>query len=1125
MILNTVYPQSSTGFVSKKGGICFRIDDNKPISKYLEYAALFNNYNQKFSFAINLGNNITITPDYIDGLRQIQANGHEMMDHTPWHRTNYFTTILPTDYYRGHPGVQRISGNKVELKYADVNIGDAKRTGYVNINGDIVTSTSGIFSSFSQSDCYLYFPSLDQLVFIDESFGWIDQDTIKITDFWRNDIDLGSHQNVQFYNFDFYGVHLTVDALKALAEESTRLVNYYGLERPYTWIQPGGYFPHVNRNEVKQACGELGFKSADVKTYGHYSIKTFNEYNPDDDKQFGMFWEDFRDDAWTLEQCKELIADRIAKHYVAFGHSHFNELLGGWEVYLDRTEKLIRWCIANNIPIRTYSEWADILYNQIPDPDENIFPLLNIDLDVNDVPDGFNPSEKAVLEKDDGVPTVNDYCYSINTAGEIFSIRNLGGIEKGENEFEIWTKGVPGDFIEVTFRVGSQNLVYKFPAENAVWTKYNLAQSVNGNTSLSIPNDISLIDVTINCSNYSAGEVKISGMKLAKSLGFSDYLSVSPTNQLVSYNSGSTTFTVTSNTEWSVSDDAGWLNVSPGSSSGNGTITATYTDNPVTSQRSGTITVTGGGIIRTVTVTQSAQPFALEVTPVERNVSHTSGSTTFSVTSNTNWNVSDDAEWLSVSPASGSGSGTVTVSYTVNPNTAQRSGTVNVAGGGITDTVIVIQEAQPFMLTASPSNISVGYGLGNATFTITSNTSWTVNDDVGWISTFPSSGSGNESVILIYEYNPNTSQRIGTITVSGGGITDTVLVRQDAKKFLTIFPLDTTLSSRSGVFNLIINSNTIWEIKEELDWINLNKYTGSNTDTINVNYDLNEDITDRDGLISIYGEKDTCEFIVRQIAHSYLFISLDTQTVSADTGSITVGVESNIRWCVLDSVDWIMVAPDTGEGVASVTVRYIANIDSLSRKGVLFFIGDTLTDKFILIQGGLEVYSIVALPDPDEGGTVTGSGKYLYGTNVKVIAFPSEGWMFKSWKEDSLEISNDSVYSFIAVAQRTLSAEFEKILTVTKNEKELPENFELYQNYPNPFNPTTTIKYSIPELSFVTLKIYDILGNEVATLINEEQSVGYYFVSVYASSMSSGIYFYQLKAGSYTQTKRMIILK
>jgi len=89
-----------------------------------------------------------------------------------------------------------------------------------------------------------------------------------------------------------------------------------------------------------------------------------------------------------------------------------------------------------------------------------------------------------------------------------------------DNDFEIWTKGAPGNFIEVIFKIGTQNLVYKFPAENSEWTKYNLAQSVNGNTSLNIPNNISLIDVTINCSNYSSGEVKISGMKLAKSIPF-----------------------------------------------------------------------------------------------------------------------------------------------------------------------------------------------------------------------------------------------------------------------------------------------------------------------------------------------------------------------------------------------------------------------------------------------------------------------------------------------------------------------------------------------------------------------------------------------------------------------------
>src|SRR3972149_565058 len=354
-ILNSTYSQSSSNLVSKKGRICFRTDDNQLISRYLEYAALFNSYNQKFTLAINLGRG-EITPDYVIGLKQIQASGHEIMDHTPQHRTNYFTTILPTDYYINHPGVQRIAGNKIELKYVNVNIGNAKRTGYVNINGDIVTSTSGIFSGFSKSDCYLYFPSISRLVFIDES-DWIDQNTVKVRDFWRNSVDLGSHQNIQFYNFDWYGVHLTIEGLKALAEETIRLANYYNLERPYTWIQPGGYFPRIFRNELKQACGDgLGFKSAGV--FADPGLKVFNEYNPSNDKQFGMNFGDFRDDNWTLEHCKEFIADRTAKHWVVFGESHFTYsiggLLGGWSGFLERTGGLIQWWVANNIPIRTY---------------------------------------------------------------------------------------------------------------------------------------------------------------------------------------------------------------------------------------------------------------------------------------------------------------------------------------------------------------------------------------------------------------------------------------------------------------------------------------------------------------------------------------------------------------------------------------------------------------------------------------------------------------------------------------------------------------------------------------------------------------------------------------------------
>jgi len=92
-------------------------------------------------------------------------------------------------------------------------------------------------------------------------------------------------------------------------------------------------------------------------------------------------------------------------------------------------------------------------------------------------------------------------------------------------------------------------------------------------------------------------------------------------------------------------------------------------------------------------------------------------------------------------------------------------------------------------------------------------------------------------------------------------------------------------------------------------------------------------------------------------------------------------------------------------------------------------------------------------------------------------------------------------------------------------EQNYPLNYFLNQNYPNPFNPSTTIKYQIPELSFVTLKVYDVLGNEIATIVNGEKPAGSYEVEFDASTLPSGIYFYRLQAGSFAETKKMILMK
>jgi hypothetical protein len=88
-----------------------------------------------------------------------------------------------------------------------------------------------------------------------------------------------------------------------------------------------------------------------------------------------------------------------------------------------------------------------------------------------------------------------------------------------------------------------------------------------------------------------------------------------------------------------------------------------------------------------------------------------------------------------------------------------------------------------------------------------------------------------------------------------------------------------------------------------------------------------------------------------------------------------------------------------------------------------------------------------------------------------------------------------------------------------------PTLYFLSQNYPNPFNPVTTVNYQIPELSFVTLKVYDVLGNEVAALVNEEKPIGNYVVEFSANNLPTGIYFYRLQAGSFVETKKMVLMK
>ena len=122
-------------------------------------------------------------------------------------------------------------------------------------------------------------------------------------------------------------------------------------------------------------------------------------------------------------------------------------------------------------------------------------------------------------------------------------------------------------------------------------------------------------------------------------------------------------------------------------------------------------------------------------------------------------------------------------------------------------------------------------------------------------------------------------------------------------------------------------------------------------------------------------------------------------------------------------------------------------------------------------------------------------------------------------------VTGDAEYSLVNAvndASTVAKRSYNKILFTGD---EIPVTYDLSQNFPNPFNPATTIQFQLPKNGFVTLKIYDILGKEVAALVNDQKTQGRYSVNFDASRLASGVYIYQLRVNDYVSSKKMLFLK
>ena len=505
--------QTQGTIADKRGGICFRVDDNQTIQKWTDFAAVFDAYGCKFSAAICSGR-MADDPEYIHFIRSLQARGHEIMDHTPIHSVDKLP--LPPgagpDDWRGVPGVDHVDEKLIYLSYEKIDTGTLPE-GRADISGKRMVSRAPEDLAEPNRSTFIavYLPELDRAFTFEQAEGE-DAPSLELQSFWGEDnVDLGQLQNAVYYKLGKAEVHMTLDARKLLAEASLNLTDNFGLQRPVTWIQPGsGGCSNFHRADVRTCFGDLyGYVSA--ATYPDRALKCYGEHDPDRDKAFGMQWGNFSDESKDLAWNKARIANGVALHHVLVGHSHFWEhvMPDGWDGYLKRVDGILAWCKQNGIPVRTYSEWAQILYHTQQNPAVDIFPSLDVDLDDDGVPDGFH-IPTAQLDRTDGVRASGGVSLATRESGTICRVGGLAGLEKGPSEFTVSTKGGPGGDIEATLsylETGASDSL-TFPAATPDWVEHTGA--------ITVPPTASQADISISCANSRNHTIRISGMSLRK---------------------------------------------------------------------------------------------------------------------------------------------------------------------------------------------------------------------------------------------------------------------------------------------------------------------------------------------------------------------------------------------------------------------------------------------------------------------------------------------------------------------------------------------------------------------------------------------------------------------------------
>ena len=461
--------------------------------------------------------------------------------------------------------------------------------------------------------------------------------------------------------------------------------------------------------------------------------------------------------------------------------------------------------------------------------------------------------------------------------------------------------------------------------------------------------------------------------------GAAAYLDFSPTWWMADADVNRTYATVDSNVSWTASSDASWLTVSPSNGSGNGNLTIDTKANPSTEQRNGTITVTGGGISRKMSVTQFGVAAYLDLSLASWSLPASAASVSVMVTSNVSWNAySSDTSWLTVSPSNGSGNGNLTIGIKANPYTASRSGTITVSGGGISGQIWVEQEGAYTYPVTYDANGGMGAPGGQTKIEgvnlilsgiIPARTGYTFQ---GWATYYGVSYQPGDIYTydapceLYAEWIPNNY----TVTLNpdgGSGGTTSVTATYDSG-----MPAPISLPTKAGCA-----FDGYWDALSG----GTQYYTSAGASARN---------WDKPSNATLYA---------RWTADFYLDLSQYSWSAPANMGdltvlpNLTVAVSSNVNWTAASNAPgWIDVSPSGGTDNGSISINLTYNTVSSPRVGKVIVSGGGITREIVVTQAGADI--VVYFNGNENTGGFPPSR--IVGSVGSVVKLPAQGTLVKT---------------------------------------------------------------------------------------------------------------------------------